>query len=252
MSARRKKEWFDNEAFWADLYPFVFSEKRFEDASEQAEKILELARPAGNSVLDLCCGPGRFSTVLAKKGFAVTGVDRTRFLLNKAKERAKAAKAKVEWVQQDMRDFVRPRAFDLAINTFTSFGYFDDRREDIQVLENVFVSLKPGGVFLLDVNGKERMAKIFLPTDSEELPDGTLVVTRHQVREDWTRVRNEWILIRKGRAKIFKFHLNIYSGLELKERLELAGFSDMKLYGNFDGDEYGPEAQRLIAVARKA
>jgi hypothetical protein len=51
--------------------------------------------------------------------------------------------------------------------------------------------------------------------------------------------------------KRFKFHHTIYSGQELRERLERAGFSDVGIYGNLDGDEYGPNAERLIAIGRK-
>ncbi len=66
------------------MYPFMFPEKKFADAAEQVENLLNLVKPQGLSVLDLCYGPGRFSVVLAQKGFRVTGVDRTVFLLEKA------------------------------------------------------------------------------------------------------------------------------------------------------------------------
>ena len=75
---------------------------------------------------------------------------------------------------------------------------------------------------------------------------------RHRIFDDWTRIANEWSILRDGRVKTFKFHHTIYSGQELRDRLELAGFVDVRLYGNLDGDEYGPEAERLIAVGRKA
>ena len=251
MSARRKREWFDDASFWRDLYPFLFPDERFADAIEQVDKPLELARPRGKAALDLCCGPGRCSIALAKRGFTVTGVDRTRYLLDKARAKARAAKVRIEWVRKDMRDFVRPEAFQLALSMFTSFGYFDDKREDITVLQNVLASLAPGGVFLIDVMGKERLAKIMQPTSSSVLPDGTTLVERREIFDDWTRIRNEWILIRKGRAKTFTFHLTIYSGQELRDRLERVGFTDVRLYGNFDGDGSGPDAPRLIAVARK-
>jgi len=78
------------------------------------------------ALLDLCCGPGRFTIPLALKGFNVTGVDRTIFLLDHAREYAARELAKVEWVESDMRRFSRPDSFDLVINMYTSFGYFDD------------------------------------------------------------------------------------------------------------------------------
>src|SRR5687767_12212087 len=118
-------EWFEDESFWEDFYPTMFGEERFEAATEQVEKILALTAFQGRDVLDLCCGPGRHSVLLAKRGFRVTAVDRTPFLLDKAKERGEADDAQVEWVLQDMRDFARPNSFDLVLNLFTSFGYFD-------------------------------------------------------------------------------------------------------------------------------
>jgi len=251
MTARRKREWFDDETFWRDLYPFMFPEKRLDEAVGQIEQLLALAAPPGKSVLDLCCGPGRHSVALAKRGFSVTGVDKTRFLLNKARARARAAKVQIEWVFRDMRDFVRPDSFDLALSLFTSFGYFDDKAQDAAVLGHIFASLRPAGVFVIDVMGKERLAAIYQPTTSTVLPNGASLVQCHEIIDDWTRVRNEWILIRRGQAKSFPFDLTIYSGQELRDRLEGAGFVDVKLYGNMVGDPYGEKAQRLVAVARK-
>ena len=239
-------------AFWRELYPFMFPEKRFADTPAAIGQALALTTPPGKDALDLCCGPGRCAVALAQRGFAVTGVDKTPFLLAKARARARAAKVTVEWVRQDMRDFVRPGAFDLALSMFTSFGYFDNQAEDVAVLRKLHTSLRPGGVLLLELAGKEWLAKVFLATSSEILPDGTMLVQRREIFDDWTRIRNEWILIRGGQARSFKFHHTLYSGRELKDRLLLAGFASVKLYGSLAGEEYGPAAKRLIAVARKA
>ena len=251
MKKKRKKEWFDNKAFWKAFYPFLFHQERFANTPEQIKKILALTKPRGKAVLDLCCGPGRCSIVLAKARFRVTGVDKTKFLLDKARARARKAKAKIEWVQADMRDFVRPQAFDLILSLFTSFGYFDDKEEDVKVLRNIHASLKPGGACIIEMMGKEVLAKAFHPIGSDDLPDGTTLIQRRRIYDDWTRIRNEWIILRKGRARSFKFHHTIYSGQELKDRLMRAGFSKVKLYGNLEGDEYNRKAQRLIAVGRK-
>lgn len=247
---RRKKEWFDDDSFWRVLYPFMFTPQRIADADAHMEKALALTKPTGKAALDLCCGPGRCSLALAKRGFRVTGVDRTAFLLNRARSRARSQGAPVEWVRSDARDFVRPGAFALAVSMFTSFGYFDDKHEDQKVLDNVFRSLQPGGAFLIELVGKEQLAKMFQHTTSTSLPDGSILVQRHRILDDWTRVDNEWFVIRKNRLRRFAFHHTIYSGQELRDRLERAGFS-VSLYGNLDGAAYGPHAERLIAIGRK-
>jgi SAM-dependent methyltransferase len=251
MGTDREHEWFDNDDFWRELFPFMFPQSLFDRAPEEVEKVLALTKPQDTNVLDLCCGPGRCSVPLAQAGYSVTGVDRTVFFLEEARARAEDAGVDIEWVHEDMRDFVRAETFDLVLSMFTSFGYFDDKAEDTQVLKNIFLSLKPGGVFLVDVIGKERLAQIFQPTTCSVLADGTKLVQRHEVFDDWTRIRNEWILIRDGQARSFDFHHTVYSGQELKDRLEQAGFTDVQLYGNFDGSPYDLKAQRLIAVGRK-
>jgi SAM-dependent methyltransferase len=245
------REWFENEGFWRVMYPYMFDGQRFAAADEQVRKILKLTGVRRGAVLDLCCGPGRHSVALAKRGFQVTGVDRTRFLLNKARRHAKSARAKVEFVHSDMREFVRPGAFRLALNLFTSFGYFDKKEDDRRAARNIFESLKPGGVCVIDVMGKERLARGFQDTTSMRYPDGMLLIQLHEIFDDWTRIRNEWILLKGNRARRFKFHHTIYSGQELKDLLRQAGFASVQLFGDLDGRPYGLDAARLVAVARK-
>jgi SAM-dependent methyltransferase len=251
MHTQRKKEWFDDDELWSAITPLLFSKQRGGDASEALPKALKLVQPTGKDVLDLCCGPGRWSIPLAQSGFRVTGVDRTKPFLNRARADARKAQVRIEWVRQDMRDFVRPGAFDVALNMFTSFGYFEDKGEDLVVLHNIVSSLRPGGALLMEMAGKEILARVFQPTTSTPLSDGTLLVERHEVVDGWSRIRNEWTFIKDGKARTWRFHLTIYSGQELRDRLGQAGFTDVKLFGSFDGEEYGLNAQRLIAVGRR-
>ncbi len=150
-----------------------------------------------------------------------------------------------------MRDFVRPEAYKLALSLWSSFGYFKNKDDDRLVLRNNYTSLQKGGVCLIDVFGKERLAKVANSTTSSRSPDGTLMVQMHEIFDNWTRIRNEWIIVKGNRAKRFKFHHTIYSGQELKTLLLGAGFAEIKLFGDFDGHPYGLDALRLVAVARK-
>jgi len=178
-------DWFADDAFWEATYPFMFPETRFAGAGEEIDRVLALAGMtpgAGGAVLDLACGPGRHSVALAARGFAVTGVDRSAFLLDRARARAAELGAAAEWVHADMRDFVRPAAFDLALCLFTSFGYFTDDADNQRVLAQVAASLRPGGRCVLDVAGKEVLARIFRPAGVRDIPDG-MVVHRRTVEE---------------------------------------------------------------------
>jgi SAM-dependent methyltransferase len=241
--------WFDNEAFWRDLYPYMFPVERLAAAPEQIAQIMALTGVSSGSVLDLCCGPGRHSAALAAQGFSVTGVDRTEYLLDRA--RADAAPG-IEYVLEDMREFHRPAAFDLVVNLFTSFGYFEEPGDDLRVLRNVVENLRPGGTLVMELLGKEYLAKHYVNARCLDYSDGTVLLQRAKIREDWTRVFCDWTIIRDGLARNYKFDHTVYSGRELKELLLRAGFAEVRLHGDLRGSEYGPEALRLVAVARKA
>ncbi len=244
-------KWFEDDAFWERFFPFMFPEASFVAAAESVPKIAALTGFSGGRVLDLACGPGRYAIPYALAGTTVTAVDRTRFLLDKGRERATRVVAQVEWLEADMREFVRPRTFDLALNLFTSFGYFDEQTDNVRVLENIHASLKPGGLFVFDHLGKELLAAKFQPTRSETLADGTVVIHRMSVVDDWSRIEGDWILIEGKDASTYTMRHWLYSGREIKDLFEAAGFGDIRLFGSFDGTPYGPSAQRLIAVARK-
>ena len=249
-------DWFLDEAFWSTLYQFMFPPLKFAAAAEQVPDLLALAGRdlggSGESLLDLACGPGRYAVPLAKRGFTVTGVDASAFLLDKARSYALSEDVSVEWVREDMRRFTLPDAFDLAVNLCTSFGYFDAAEENRTVLQNVHASLKPGGTFVLDVLGKEVLARILQSTTATELPEAGLLIQRHWIRDDWSRIENEWILANGERTQTFRFRHWLYSARELRDLLLSAGFAIVQLFGDLAGSEYGSNAKRLIAVARKA
>src|SRR5919198_6774648 len=100
-------EWYEDDALWAVLYPFTFSDERQAAGEDQVEKILKLVRTRPATALDLGCRVGRHAVALAPRGLRVTAVDRTGFLLDKARARAAEAHVEVELVQADMRPFVR-------------------------------------------------------------------------------------------------------------------------------------------------
>ncbi|MBV8215978.1 MAG: class I SAM-dependent methyltransferase [Verrucomicrobia bacterium] len=249
-SALGRPEWFEDERFWESTYPFIFPKERFAAAEAEVAELAKLTGSPFRQVLDLCCGPGRHSIPLARQGARVTAVDRSPFLLDKARSRAESEKLGIEWVEQDMRLFVRPEAFDLAINLFTSFGYFGDE-EDLTVLRNVFCSLTPGGFFIIDVLGKEIIARGFAPSAVEQRADGSIWVQTREIIDDWYRIRSRWFLIRDDKVTEAAFDTALYSGRELANLLKQAGFDNVKLFGSLQGIPYDLQAQRLVAVAQK-
>jgi len=243
-------EWFENERLWEASFDSMFPARRIDETDAEVQSILALIEGSPRDALDLCCGPVRASIALARRGFSVTGVDRSPFMLGKAKERASIAGVTVEWTLSDMRRFVRPASFDLIVSLFTSFGYFDVPDENLRVLQNARANLRPGGAMVLELVGKEWLAASFEPTGAQDLEGGRMLVQRRRVLDGWDRVETDWYFLDDGRYERFTFRHFIYSGQELKALLLTAGFSSVELYGGFDGRPFiGTSRLHLVARA---
>ena len=246
--------WFDDDALWDSLEGFLFSQFRsVESAVREAEQILALVHPPERAaVLDLCCGPGRNALEFSRRGFQVTGVDRTIRYIEKARAAARHEGLTAEFIVEDMRRFRRPAAFALALNLFSSFGYFTDAEENLQVLRNLHASLIAGGTVLLEMAGKEPLARDFQPrTWHRHAERDEYLLEERIVREGWSLIENNWIWVRGPEQKVFTWTIRLYSGAELMGLLYKAGFSVVQLYGSLAGSPYDQNAQRLVAVAIK-
>jgi SAM-dependent methyltransferase len=242
-------EWFEDEEFWTAYAPIMFDEARWAEVPAVVDAIEALVRPPpGAAVLDACCGPGRHSLELASRGYEVTGVDITDAYLEAARESA-VGLCNARFLHADIRELDIPSTFDLAINLYTSFGYFPDPAEDLAALRRLREALKDGGALVLETTGKETAVRDFTPGESFER-GGWMVRTEFSVVGAWEGLRNRWILSRADRTIDRSFVLRLYSGTELASTLRRAGFAEVEILGGLDGSPYDEDAKSLVALAR--
>ncbi|MEV7445840.1 methyltransferase domain-containing protein [Streptomyces sp. NPDC091204] len=243
-------DWYADQTFWDDFHPHIFSAERAAEAARIVEQSPLFRFPSGARVLDLCCGPGLFTAPLARAGHAVTGVDLSAPLLGRARARCQDAGVKARFVEADMLRFAEPEAFDAIVNMFTSFGYLDRHEDNVQVLRNAHTSLAPGGTLLVDVVGKEILARLDERVSCSE-QDGKLLFQRDTVLDDWSRLRSDWYSVDGSRAARGSMTLHLYGATDLRAMLAAAGFTDVRFHGDYAGGPYDHRAERLIAVATK-
>lgn len=179
----------------------------------------------------------------------MTGVDITEPFLDAARESAAALGVELELVLADARAWTRPGAFGLALNLYTSFGYFDTRAEDGAMLAAARASLAPGGALIIELNGKELAVRDFVPGESFER-DGLSVRTEFTVVGAWEGLRARWIVDDGKHAVDRSWVQRLYSATELRDSLLSAGFAEVGLYGSWALAPYDQGAETLIAVAR--
>ncbi|MEU0760762.1 methyltransferase domain-containing protein [Streptomyces microflavus] len=243
--------WYEDDALWSDFASTMFPPARAESAAALVASSPLMDFPPGSRVLDLCCGPGLFVVPLAARGYAVTGVDLSPSMLERARNVCEAAGADVRLERADMLTYTEPGAFDVVLNVFTSFGYFEDAEDNLQVLRNAHESLAPGGQLLVDVMGKEVLAGWIGRPKAVDLPDGSYVVQRDTVLDSWRRLRTDWTLVRGSSARTASIHSWLYSAAELHALFEQAGFTDVECFGGFDGSGYDQHSDRLIVRGRR-
>jgi SAM-dependent methyltransferase len=215
---------------------------------DQIEALLRLHPP--RRALDLPCGQGRHAIELARRGYDVTGVDLSPYMLGVAMERADAAGVRVRWLAGDMREALAGDTFDLVLNLFTSFGYFADEADDRRVVRAAASMLEPGGRFLLEVINGQRVMGNF--QEREWFTVGQLAVMERRSLDVPTRRMVVERTVSSANGDDTSVHaVRLYSGRAVKTMLDAAGFGRVELYGDWDGAPLTPESLRVLAVGTR-
>ena len=233
---------------YLELYDATLQERTPAEI-DQLERFLQLRPPL--RILDLPCGQGRHAIELARRGYDLTGVDLSPYLLDVAKARATEASVPVRWLLGDMRDAIGADPFDLILNLFTSFGYFADAADDRLVVRAAASMLKPHGRFLLEVINGERLMANF--EEREWFTVGqTAVMERRSLDASARRMVVERTVSSSSGSEVNVHALRLYRGRDLREMLTDEGFVRVDLYGDWNGEPLTPESLRVLAVGTRA
>jgi SAM-dependent methyltransferase len=243
-------DWF--EGFFDDEY-LRFAVDRFPAEATAAEVDLlvdAVELEPGARVLDLACGHGRHSVELARRGFAVTGVDLSAPSLELAAARAAEAGVAVRFERSDMRRISYEAGFDAVINMFTAFGYFEEA-ENRLVMERVAAALVPGGAFLMEVGNPVAVFSRFEARGWHALSDGTVMLEERVYDAPRGRFETCWTFVSGGERRERRFSHRAYTAPELAAMTEAAGLDVEALWGGLDGAELEMGSRRIVMLARR-
>lgn len=221
-----------------------------ERTARELDGLLALAQPAPDArILDLCCGHGRHAVELAARGYAVTGVDLSRTYLDEARAAARGRGVKVRWRRADMRELPYAGEFDLVVNLYNAWGYFEEEAENQRVLEGVARCLAPGGQLFIDLLCSTAMRADVGQMQLER--KGFVLDERVEYDAQSKRLIMHHNLSRRQGNTYYLHSLRLYEPEELAEMLSRAGLVVQGQWGDFDGRPVR-EGERLITLARKA
>lgn len=231
--------------------------------NEEVDRFLSILKISPeDKILDLCCGQGRHSLELSRRGFKfIEGLDRSHYLIQRAKKQAIKEGLDVRFRKGDARKLAyAPDTFDVVMILGNSFGYFETIEDDLRVLKEVFRVLKPWGKLLIDVADGGYLRENFQPRSWEWIDRKLFVCRERSLSLDEQRLISREVItnVEKGVIADQFYAERLYSKESLPHILKSAGFNDTIFHCEFSPDsernqDLGMMERRLIvtAVVRK-
>ena len=206
------------------------------------------------TAVDLACGTGSVTALLAKKGLRVIGVDLSEEMLTQAQQKAVELKNPPLFLRQSLQSLYLPRGVDLAVCALDSLDYVTDPEDCKKAIRRVYKCLNPGGIFIFDVNTPEKLramdGQVFLDEDED-----VYCVWRGEFDEEtnicsygmdlFQRCGNAW-------HRSFEEHREYaYSQEQLVDYLKQAGFTHIRVYADREFMAPREGEQRIYIKARK-
>ncbi len=246
MEDTKQKEWF-KAWFNTPYYHLLYKHRDHKEAASFIDNLIKELNPsAASSILDLACGRGRHSIYLNEKGFEVTGVDisESSILFAKAYENDR-----LKFEIHDMRCPFERKSFDVILNLFTSFGYFDDREDNQRVIDSAYESLKPGGTLVLDYLNTEKVSKTLPIRETIAREDVVFTILKRQTEED---IVKEISFSAEKKEYKFSERVNKISTHQFEEYFQKSGFTIKAMFGDYKLQGFDPEtSDRMIWVVER-
>ncbi len=217
-----------NKSFFNLLYQEAFMSRSKEDIEFCVKLIRGVTSINQGSIVDFCCGVGDILSEFETCGFETYGVDFSQEYIKKAKKIYNQKNV----FEADALNIDFNKKFDLAINWYSSFGYFDDEKNQL-LLNNIFKHIKPGGKFVLEIynsydiirNFKEKLSyeKEYNGSMVSVVRDSIYILNEKKLIQDWSFNYN---------GELFKYRTEnkIYFIDEIIQKMKIAGFKNINVY----------------------
>jgi SAM-dependent methyltransferase len=241
-----QKEWF-SEWFNSPYYHILYKNRDEKEAEFFLQNVVErLGLKPEHRIIDLACGKGRHAIYLNSLGFDVTGVDLAPKSIDIAAEHANN---RLHFEVQDLRCLHFEQPFDIALNLFTSFGYFKSLEEDELVIKNIYTILKPEGVVLIDFFNVQCVLQLLVKRESKTI-NGIQFHISKWVEKGFIHKKIE--VVDAGQSFEFTEKVQILELKHFETMLAHQNFTITDVYGNYSLESYKAGASdRLIIVAKK-
>lgn len=219
------------------------------------EAILDQAGKNPQCVVDLACGTGSMSLLLAQKGYQVIGVDISEEMLTQAAFKAGELQENAPWfIRQSMDKLRLPMQADAVFCLLDSLNYLTDPQQCRKTFLSVFKALTPGGIFLFDINTPHKLRSLDGQVFLDENEESYCVWRADFDREENICYYGIDLFRRQGKLweRSFEQHSEYaYEPALLTQWLREAGFGEIRTYGDRRLESPAEDEQRIYFAAIK-
>jgi SAM-dependent methyltransferase len=240
------KKWYRS-WFNSPYYHVLYSNRDYKEAELFIDNIYKHLKPQQFAkVLDACCGRGRHSIYLNKKGLDVTGIDLSHQSIQYAK---KFENEHLHFAEHDIRGILSSNTYDYVFNIFTSFGYFKRQNEDIKAIKSFSKALKPNGYLLIDFLNIGKINKQIKPSETKII-DG---INFHiEKKLEHGMIIKSIMFEDQGRKYEFKEEVKALSFDDFKRYCELSQLEIIETFGDYHLNKFDFDtSERMILLAQK-
>ncbi len=235
------KDWFNS-----PYYHLLYSNRDESEAQKFINNIHSELNLNSIKILDLACGKGRHSQTLNQLGHNVTGIDLSEESIKFAKKNENNS---LTFYVHDMRIPFIENEFDLIVNLFTSFGYFDDKNDNLMTLNSVYYSLKKNGLFIQDYFNSNYVIKHLIPENSIELNGILFTITK--TVDNNTLIKTIEIND-KGTKEKYQERVDLLTLENFEHLYHQSNLNTLKLWGDYNLNSFNQEtSERLIILSQK-
>lgn len=207
-------------------------------------------------VLELGCGTGSMTELLAADGYDMIGVDNSEDMLEIAQEKKSASGKDILYLLQDMREFELYGTVRAVVSVCDSMNYILEEEELLEVFRLVNNYLDPGGVFIFDMNTRYKYEQIQDETIAENREEGSFIWDNYFDDESGINEYELAIFIPEGDDGLYRKYEEVhyqraYETETVRRLLEQAGLSVEAVYDAFTQNAPTPESERVYFVARE-
>jgi SAM-dependent methyltransferase len=242
-----QRKWFQ---FWfnSPYYHILYSQRNDEEAEFLIDNLSAYLAPKKDSrILDIACGRGRHAIYLNKKGYDVTGIDLSEQSIKYAQQ---FEQKNLHFYVHDMRKLSYINYYDIALNLFTSFGYFDTEKEHVSALKAFRKAIKTDGTLVIDYFNTQKILKNLTQQEIKTV-DGIEFHLHKFVSGG--KIIKHINFEHRLKAYAFEERVQAFSFADFERMLTKAGLYISASFGSYALAEFNEEkSDRLILVCKKA